>query len=60
MPLLSPALSGDANVPEAEGGMISRDGGRHYEEERDPCANKGRAQRYEGDLSSNEADGASN
>jgi hypothetical protein len=33
---LSPALTGSANVREAECGMISRDGGRHCEEERDP------------------------
>jgi hypothetical protein len=41
-------------------GIISRDGGRHREEERDHCANKGRAQRHEGDLPNNEGDAAGN
>src|SRR5262245_45428610 len=54
-------LQPSAGMPmKAECGIISRDGGRHCEEERDPCANRGRAQRHEGDLSSNEGDGASN
>jgi hypothetical protein len=55
---LSPTVGGYADVCEAERGMISRDGGRHYKEERDHCANKGRAQRREGDLPNNEGDAA--
>jgi hypothetical protein len=37
-----------------------RDGGRHCEEERDHCANKGRPQRHEGDLFKDEGDAAGN
>ena len=57
---LSPTVGGYADVREAERGMISRDGGRHYKEERDHCANKGRAQRREGDLPKDEGDAAGN
>jgi hypothetical protein len=57
---LSPTVGGYADVREAQRGMISRDGGRHYEEERDHCANKGRAQRREGDLPKDEGDAAGN
>ncbi len=53
---LSPTLGGYADVREAECGMISRDGGRHCEEQRDRCANEGRAQRREGDLPGNKGD----
>jgi len=55
---LSPTIGRYADVREAERGMLSRDGGRHYKEERDHCANKGRAQRHEGDLPNNEGDAA--
>jgi hypothetical protein len=41
-------------------GMISRNGSRHCEEERDHCANKGRPQRHEGDLFKDEGDAAGN
>jgi hypothetical protein len=47
-------------VREAEPGMISRNGSRHCEEERDHCANKGRPQRHEGDLFKDEGDAAGN
>ncbi len=57
---LSPTVGGYADVREAERGMISRDGGRHYKEERDHCSNKGRAQRREGDLPKDEGDAAGN
>jgi len=50
---LSPTVGRYADVGEAERGMISRDGGRHYKEEPDRCANEGRAQRREGDLPGN-------
>ena len=55
---LSPTLGGYADVREAECGMISRDGGRHCEEQRDRCANERRAQRREGDLPGNKGDAA--
>ena len=55
---LSPTLGGYADVREAQRSMISRDGGRHREEEPDRCANEGRAQRREGDLPNNEGDAA--
>jgi len=57
---LSPTVGGYADVREAQRSMISRDGSRHYKEERDHCANKGRAQRREGDLPKDEGDAAGN
>src|SRR5215813_8308719 len=53
---LSPTVGRYADVREAERGLISRDGGRHYKEEPDRCANEGRAQRREGDLPGNKGD----
>jgi hypothetical protein len=47
---LSPTVGRYADVRQAERGMISRDGGRHYKEEPD------RTQRREGDLPGNKGD----